>query len=51
MIPTCEQVRVEARITDVDVSNKRLRADGLLHVDGRAIYEMKDFALVWMAKE
>ncbi len=51
VIPTCEQVRVEARITDVDVSNKRLRADGLLHVDGRAIYEMKDFGLAWMAKE
>lgn len=51
VIPTCERVRVEARITDVDVPNKRLRADGLLHVDGRAIYEIKDFALAWMAKK
>jgi 3-hydroxymyristoyl/3-hydroxydecanoyl-(acyl carrier protein) dehydratase len=49
VIPTCERVRVEARITEIDEVKKLLRADGMLHVDGRAIYEMKDFVLAWRA--
>jgi 3-hydroxymyristoyl/3-hydroxydecanoyl-(acyl carrier protein) dehydratase len=45
VIPTNEEVRVEARATSVDVSARLLVFDGQLLVDGKIIYGMKDFAL------
>jgi hypothetical protein len=32
-------------ITDIDDRSRTLKADGFLTVDGRIIYQMKDFAL------
>jgi len=46
VIPTDERVTVQAAITEIrDGDEPLLRADGFLEVDGRVIYEMKDFAL------
>lgn len=45
MIPTDREVIVQAAITGVDEATRTLRADGFLQVDGRLIYEMKDFSL------
>ena len=45
IIPKDEKVTVQAVITEVDHAKRLLRADGFLTVDGRIIYQMKDFAL------
>ena len=45
VIPTNRRVSVEAAITSVDDANRTLHADGFLTVDGRIIYEMRDFSL------
>ncbi|MBD1399134.1 beta-ketoacyl synthase N-terminal-like domain-containing protein [Pelovirga terrestris] len=45
IIPTNQRVEIEALITAVDDQNRTLKADGLLSVDGKIIYQMKDFAL------
>jgi 3-hydroxymyristoyl/3-hydroxydecanoyl-(acyl carrier protein) dehydratase len=45
VIPTNHQVTVTAVVTRVDDAGRRLSADGLLTVDGRAIYKMRDFTL------
>jgi len=45
IIPKDEKVTVQAVITEIDHTNKLLRADGFLTVDGRIIYQMNDFAL------
>ena len=45
IIPKDEKVTVQAVITEVDHAKRFLRADGFLTVDGRIIYQMKDFAL------
>ncbi len=45
IIPTDNEVTVEAVITSFDDEMKLLKADGFLHVDGRTIYGMKDFSL------
>jgi 3-hydroxymyristoyl/3-hydroxydecanoyl-(acyl carrier protein) dehydratase len=45
IIPKDEKVTVQAVITEIDNTNKLLRADGFLTVDGRIIYQMNDFAL------
>jgi PfaB family protein len=45
IIPKDKQVTVQAVITEIDENRKLLRADGFLTVDGRIIYQMKDFAL------
>ena len=45
VIPTNQKVTVEATLTAVDEASKTLRADGILSVDGTAIYRMKDFSL------
>lgn len=45
IIPKDQQVTVQAVITEIDHTNKLLRADGFLTVDGRIIYQMNDFAL------
>jgi len=43
--PATQQVTVQAAITEVDESERRLVADGLLAVDGTTIYQMKGFGL------
>ena len=45
IIPKDEKVTVQAVITEIDQDRKLIRADGFLTVDGRIIYQMKDFAL------
>jgi PfaB family protein len=45
IIPKDKKVTVQAVITEIDQARKLLRADGFLTVDGRIIYQMKDFAL------
>lgn len=45
IVPTNDLVTVEASITEVDDRLKLLRADGLLSVDGRTIYQMSDFTI------
>ncbi len=45
ILPTDSQVSIEAVITARDEAQKRLTADGLLSVDGRIIYQMRDFTL------
>ncbi len=36
---------VEAVVTELDDARRLVRADGFLTVDGRVIYQMKDFAI------
>jgi PfaB family protein len=45
VIPNNDLVKVEAEITAIDDQRRLLRADGYLTVDGRTIYQMKDFTL------
>jgi 3-hydroxymyristoyl/3-hydroxydecanoyl-(acyl carrier protein) dehydratase len=43
--PADRLVTVQAEVTTIDEQAHTLMADGWLLVDGRAIYQMKDFAL------
>ncbi len=45
ILPVDEQVTIQAVITEIDDATKTIKADGFLTVDGRIIYQMKDFAL------
>ena len=45
IIPDNDQVLVEAVVTAVDDEQKLLKADGYLSVDGKVIYQMKDFTV------
>ncbi len=45
ILPTDSKVTVQAVITQIDDVTRTLTADGFLSVDGRIIYQMKDFAL------
>jgi 3-hydroxymyristoyl/3-hydroxydecanoyl-(acyl carrier protein) dehydratase len=45
IIPSNDQVIVEAVVTKVDEEQKLLFADGFLKVDGKIIYQMKDFSI------
>jgi 3-hydroxymyristoyl/3-hydroxydecanoyl-(acyl carrier protein) dehydratase len=45
IIPQNDKVMVEAVVTAVDDEQKLLRADGYLSVDGKVIYQMKDFTV------
>jgi 3-hydroxymyristoyl/3-hydroxydecanoyl-(acyl carrier protein) dehydratase len=45
IIPTNQRVEIEAIITEIDEDHQSLKADGLLLVDGKIIYQMKQFAL------
>jgi acyl transferase domain-containing protein/3-hydroxymyristoyl/3-hydroxydecanoyl-(acyl carrier protein) dehydratase len=45
IIPTATEVTIQAYITEVDDARRSLKADGLLGVDGRMIYQMTDFSL------
>lgn len=45
VIPTDKEVTVEASIVEIDDDALTMKANGYLTVDGRVIYEMKDFVL------
>jgi len=45
VIPSNKLVMVDACVTAIDDSRRVIKADGLLRVDGLAIYRMTDFAL------
>ncbi len=45
IIPSNDRVVVEAVVTELDDAQQRLKADGYLSVDGKVIYQMKDFSL------
>ena len=45
VVPADARVTTQATITAVDDARRWLKADGLLGVDGRWIYQMKDFTL------
>ena len=45
IIPSNDKVLVEAVVTSVDDEQRLLKADGYLSVDGKVIYQMKDFSL------
>ena len=45
IIPQDDLVTIQATITSIDDEKKLLKADGYLGVDGRIIYEMKNFSL------
>jgi acyl transferase domain-containing protein/3-hydroxymyristoyl/3-hydroxydecanoyl-(acyl carrier protein) dehydratase len=45
ILPVDEQVTVQAVMTEIDDESKIIKADGFLTVDGRIIYQMKDFAI------
>jgi 3-hydroxymyristoyl/3-hydroxydecanoyl-(acyl carrier protein) dehydratase len=46
IIPTNHQVMVEAVVTSTDDAKRQLRANGYLSVDGKVIYQMKDFLIL-----
>jgi 3-hydroxymyristoyl/3-hydroxydecanoyl-(acyl carrier protein) dehydratase len=45
IIPDNDKVLVEAVVSAVDEAQKLLRADGYLSVDGKVIYQLKDFSI------
>ena len=45
VIPEDDEVTVEAAVTEIDDAHRLIRADGFLIVDGRIIYQMKEFTL------
>jgi len=45
IVPSNRRVEIEAVVTEVDDQKRILKADGLLSVDGKIIYQMKDFTL------
>jgi 3-hydroxymyristoyl/3-hydroxydecanoyl-(acyl carrier protein) dehydratase len=45
VIPTSDEVTVQAAISTVDDERQELRAGGYLLVDGKVIYQMDDFAV------
>ncbi|TRO82587.1 beta-ketoacyl synthase N-terminal-like domain-containing protein [Desulfuromonas acetexigens] len=47
IIPENQKITIEAVVTAVDDARHLLTADGYLTVDGKVIYQMKDFSLRW----
>ncbi|QEH37092.1 Polyketide synthase PksN [Aquisphaera giovannonii] len=45
VLPTNGEVSTQAVITHLDDERRTIRADGILSVDGKIIYQMNDFAL------
>jgi hypothetical protein len=45
ILPTDAEVTIQAYITKYDDKTQTIIADGLLSVDGRIIYHMKDFSI------
>ena len=46
VVPTDQNVTVEAVVTGVDDNARSIRADGFLMVDGRVVYNLTDFTLM-----
>ena len=47
VVPKDSLVTVQAVVTEFDEVSRCIKADGFLSVDGRTIYQMKDFTLAW----
>ncbi|MDX9709333.1 MAG: type I polyketide synthase, partial [Trichloromonas sp.] len=47
ILPANQKITIEAVVTAVDDGQHLLTADGYLTVDGKVIYQMKDFSLRW----
>jgi acyl transferase domain-containing protein/3-hydroxymyristoyl/3-hydroxydecanoyl-(acyl carrier protein) dehydratase len=45
VLPVDREATIQATVTSVDKGNRSMTADGLLSVDGRVIYQMRQFAL------
>ena len=45
IIPSNREVTVEAVVTEIDVEERLIKADGYLIIDGRVIYQMTDFTV------
>jgi 3-hydroxymyristoyl/3-hydroxydecanoyl-(acyl carrier protein) dehydratase len=45
IVPSNSEVIIEATITAIDDEKQQLTADGYLSVDGKVIYQLKDFSL------
>ena len=45
VIPPDKKVTIEAVVTCIDDERQLIRADGFLSVDGRTIYQMRDFTV------
>ena len=45
VLPTDSEVTVQSYVSEIDDSRRLLKCDGLLSVDGRIIYQMKNFTL------
>ncbi len=45
ILPTDSEVTVQSYVREIDDSTRLLKCDGLLGVDGRIIYQMKNFTL------
>ncbi|WP_020468630.1 type I polyketide synthase [Zavarzinella formosa] len=45
ILPTDSEVTVQSYVSEIDDSRRLLKCDGLLSVDGRIIYQMKNFTL------
>ncbi len=48
VIPQDQRVKVRAVVTEVDEPSRFMKAEGFLEVDGRVIYQMKDFGIAVM---
>ncbi|MFL5244314.1 MAG: beta-ketoacyl synthase N-terminal-like domain-containing protein [Gemmataceae bacterium] len=45
VVPCDKQVTIQAAVTELDLEQRLLKAEGYLSVDGRTIYQMNDFSL------
>jgi hypothetical protein len=45
IIPSNDQILVEAVVTAIDDEKRLIKANGYLSVDGKVIYQMKDFSI------
>jgi 3-hydroxymyristoyl/3-hydroxydecanoyl-(acyl carrier protein) dehydratase len=45
VLPSDKQITVQASVTSIEDDSRRIKADGFLMVDGRIIYQMKDFEI------
>jgi len=46
IVPSDSRVTIDAAVTHIDDARRHIRADGFLTVDGRVIYQIKDFAII-----
>lgn len=45
IIPSNQEITVEAVVTEIDAEERLIKADGYLIIDGRVIYQMTDFTV------